>query len=175
METITYGGKEYRYVELRGRGKWVSRDGDAINPERKNQKATMHINPDGYPCFGGGIPVHLYVANAWVEGRRDGAEVDHIDFDRTNYHAENLRWVSHRENVRHSSDNTDHYSKSKMAEKNGRATFSRDEVEYIKSLYATGMGTMDVIKTIHPELSFKDRKRMWSKYNRIKTGETWCD
>lgn len=162
-------------MEIRGRGKWVSRDGDAVNPIRINQKATIHMNPDGYPCFGGGIPVHLYVANAWVDGRFEGAEVDHIDFDRTNYSASNLRWVSHAENVAHSSDMTDHYSKSKICDKNGRATFTIEEVDRIKGLFASGLGTSEVIKIIYPELTYHDRKKSWSRYNRIKTGQTWCE
>lgn len=44
--------------------------------------------------------VHRLVADAFVEGRADGFEVDHIDGDASNNRAENLRWVSRAENMR---------------------------------------------------------------------------
>lgn len=109
-------GKEYREVTVRGRTKLISRDGSAINPTHRNQKATIHYNSDGYPCFGGGVPVHLYVARAWVDGYFEGAEVNHKDYDRSNYHADNLEWVTHIDNVRYSSD-VGHY-KNKIGESN---------------------------------------------------------
>lgn len=87
--------KKYRLVELRKRPKLIARDGSAINLQRRIQKATYHINPDGYPCYGGGVPVHLYVAHGWVEGYFEGAEVNHKDFNRMNFHADNLEWVTH--------------------------------------------------------------------------------
>ena len=50
------------------------------------------------------MPVHLYVAYGWVDGYFDGAEVNHKDYDRSNYNADNLEWVSHIDNVHYSSD-----------------------------------------------------------------------
>ena len=102
MDNEIIDGKEYRLVTIRGRSKLIAKDGSAINPIRRSQKCTTHNNKDGYPCFGGGIPVHQYVALGWVDGYFDGAEVDHKDFDRTNYHADNLEWKTHKLNVSHS-------------------------------------------------------------------------
>lgn len=48
------------------------------------------------------MPVHLYVAHGWVDGYFDGAEVNHKDYDRTNYHADNLEWITHNQNIEHS-------------------------------------------------------------------------
>lgn len=90
MKKEIINGKEYREVTLRGRTKLIAEDGSAINPIRRSQRCTIHYNADGYPCYGGGIPVHLYVAHGWVPGYFEGAEVNHIDFDRNNYHASNL-------------------------------------------------------------------------------------
>ena len=78
-------GIEYKEITVRGRTKLVSKYGDLINPRKRNQKATLHMNKDGYPCCGGGIPIHLYVAYGWVDGNFEGAEVNHKDYDRTNY------------------------------------------------------------------------------------------
>lgn len=46
--------------------------------------------------------MHLYVAYGWVDGYFDGAEVNHIDYDRDNYNADNLEWVDHNTNIKHS-------------------------------------------------------------------------
>lgn len=47
------------------------------------------------------FPVHRLVALAFVDGAAEDLEVDHIDSDRQNNEAENLRWVSHANNVDH--------------------------------------------------------------------------
>ncbi len=104
MESIIVDGKEYRFVTIRNRSKWIASDGDAINPYRPYIPATTHLNDDGYLCFGGGIPVHLYVAYGWLDGYTDGAEVNHKDYNRQNPSVDNLEWVSHIDNVRYSSD-----------------------------------------------------------------------
>ena len=103
-------GIEYRLVTIGNRSKLISANGDAINPIRRNQKCTTHLSKDGYPCVGGGIPVHMYVAKGWVDGYFEGAEVNHLDYDRTNFKASNLEWVTHLDNVRYSS-NEDRYAK----------------------------------------------------------------
>ena len=110
MYSEIINGVEYRLVTIGKRSKLISATGDAINFIRRNQKCTVYLNRDGYPCFGGGIPVHQYVALGWVDGYFDGAEVNHKDFDRTNYNADNLEWSSHIDNVHYSSD-ADRYAK----------------------------------------------------------------
>lgn len=140
-------GKEYRYVELRGRGKLIASDGSAINPIRRGQKATMHLNHDGYPCFGGGAPVHLYVAHAWIDGWFEGAEVNHKDLDRTNFDASNLEWVTHRENIDYTLENNyDVVCKSKQGEKNGRSKFNAEQVYEVRKMYDDGCSINDIAK-----------------------------
>lgn len=46
---------------------------------------------------------HRLVAWNHVEGYFDGATVDHIDGDKTNNTAKNLRWVTHQQNKEYSS------------------------------------------------------------------------
>lgn len=46
--------------------------------------------------------LHKVVAEAFVDGYFEGAEINHIDFDRLNNAASNLEWVSHRDNVQYS-------------------------------------------------------------------------
>lgn len=173
MEEKIINEKIFRLVAIRGRAKWIAKDGTAYNPVKFNQPASIHINPDGYPCFGGGIPVHLYVAYAWVDGYFEGAEVDHIDYNRYNYNYQNLRWVTHLENIHHSSDEGNRYKNTHCGEINGRATLTTSDVLRIRELFSQGLSTTDVIKIMHPGLSYSERKALWNKYNRIKTYQTW--
>lgn len=174
MKEEIINGKIYREVTLRGRTKLIAADGSAINPHKRNQKATYHINQDGYPCYGGGVPVHLYVAYAWVDGWFEGAEVNHKDFNRMNCNASNLEWVTHEENVRYSRDNNPIWNYSKQGVNNGRATFTEDQVLQIRKLYDNGMSIADIMRIDHPELIHsKDYKSLHSTYLNICQRKTW--
>ena len=167
-------GIEYKEITIRKRTKLVSKYGDIINPYKRNQKATLHINKDGYPCCGGGIPIHLYVAHGWVKGYFDGAEVNHIDYDRTNYMWTNLEWVTHKENVQHSSKNTDHYSQSKQGEKNGRAVYTVQQVLEMRKMYDEGSSIADIIRFYYPKLcTVKKYKNIHSTISSICRRKTW--
>lgn len=43
--------------------------------------------------------VHTLVAGAWLGEPKEGQEVDHIDHEPSNNSVDNLRWVSHKENM----------------------------------------------------------------------------
>ena len=175
MYSEIINGKEYRYCELCKRGKLIAKDGSAINPIRRNQKATIHINEDGYPCFGGGIPVHMYVARAWVDGWFEGAEVNHKDFNRMNYNADNLEWVTHKENIDYSVENNyDVICKSKQGSNNGRARFTVNQVLEIREMYDSGMSIADIVKCFFPELDTVDKyKSIHSTILNIAKRNTW--
>ena len=134
MNTVIIEGKEYREVTLRGRTKLIAKDGSALNPYRRNQKATIRINPDGCPGFGGSVPVHLYVAFGWVDGYFKGAEINHKDFNRQNFNADNLEWVTHAENVAYSVKyNSDLWKRCRQGIHNGRATFTEEKIKQINA------------------------------------------
>ena len=150
-------GKEYKFITLRNRSKYVSKDGDLVNPFR-NQKASIHYNADGYPCAGGGVPVHLYVAYAWVDGHFDGAEVNHKDFDRNNNNYQNLEWVTHADNVKYSvKNNSEVWNNGKSGIHNGRAKFTEDEIKYIRELYRSGMSVFDIIRQLTGLTEYEDQ------------------
>lgn len=172
-ESVFINNKEYRFVTVRKRSKLVSRNGDLINPFKPNQKVGIILNRDGYPCAGGHIPVHLYVAHAWVDGWFEGAEVNHIDMNRKNYDADNLEWVTHLQNIRHSVNNSNHYNEGSKGIKNGRSTFTEEEVKRIKFLFDKGYTTMEVVRMFYPDCTFEKRKQVWSKFDNIKKGKTW--
>ena len=167
-------GIEYKEITVRGRTKLVSKYGDLINPRKRNQKATLHMNKDGYPCCGGGIPIHLYVAYGWVDGYFEGAEVNHKDYDRTNYIWTNLEWVTHKENINYSSFNTDHYSKSKNGEQNGRSVFTEQQVVEIRKMYDDGKSIADIIRFYYPKLNtVKKYKNIHSIVSSICRRKSW--
>jgi len=65
------------------------------------------------PCQGGylrisnpGIKVHRAVALAFVPGYFEGAEVNHKDENVKNNRADNLEWVTHKENISYGSHNS---------------------------------------------------------------------
>lgn len=64
-----------------------------------------HVNSDGYCTVklrdNKQHPVHRLVAEAFVDNPNNFPEVDHIDADRRNNNYTNLRFVTHRENVKH--------------------------------------------------------------------------
>lgn len=172
--TIFIDDVEYRLVNIRNRSKYVSKDGKVINPFR-NQKATIYYNEDGYPCCGGGIPLHLYVAYGWVDGWFEGAEVNHKDFNRNNYNADNLEWVTHQDNVKYTClHNQEKVSESKRGENNGRTTFSNDDIIKIRALYKNGKTVAEIIKIFHPELqTAKDYHNIHSTFTNIVKYKTW--
>jgi hypothetical protein len=48
--------------------------------------------------------IHQFVALAFIENLDNKPQVNHCDGDKTNNHADNLQWVTHRENVQHGWD-----------------------------------------------------------------------
>lgn len=175
MKSEIIDGVEYREVTLRGRTKLITKDGTAINPHHRNQKATIHYNSDGYPCYGGGVPVHLYVAHAWVDGYEEGLEVNHKDFNRNNYHADNLEWVTHSDNIKYTQKyNTEVWNRPKQGIRNGRATFTEQDVYKIRELFDYGLSVADIVRIYHPELqTSKQYHNIHSTFDNICKRRTW--
>lgn len=95
----------------------VNQDGDVYteNPKGQMIHRKWRYNHDGYPVvsatqkFLNGfrtIQVHVLVAKAFVKNPdpQTYTEVNHKDFNRANANASNLEWVTHRDNVRYSSE-----------------------------------------------------------------------
>lgn len=173
MREMNYKNNIYRYVVIRGRAKWISKCGQALNPKKINQKATIHYNRDNYPCFGGGIPIHLYVAHAWVGGYFENAEIHHKDFDRNNYNFSNLEWVTHKSNIQHSSTETNNYKFGNSRMNNGRHVLTEKDVSEIRKLFSEGYTTMKVVKLYHPNANSQERKNLWGRYDAIKKNKSW--
>jgi len=69
---------------------------------------TLQTSINGYKFFAihvdgkmKNIYVHSTVAKLFCKGRRKGRQVNHIDGDKTNNRADNLQWVTAKDNMRH--------------------------------------------------------------------------
>jgi len=108
------GYEGYYEVSNFGRVRSVDRyitKSNGVTQLRKGKIKTQTDNTDGYSTVNLSkdgkdtrVGVHILVANAFVDGKMDGYEVNHIDFDRHNNHFSNLEWLSHHDNVLKSID-----------------------------------------------------------------------
>lgn len=78
--------------------------------------------------------VHRLVAFAFLGVPPEKYEVNHIDFDPTNNHVDNLEWVPHRDNILHSRDRL----ARKRGESHGRSKLTAEQAQAIKDRYAQG-------------------------------------
>lgn len=89
-----------------GEVKALERDVDYGNRicHRKERLLSKHFNSDKYYTVklldNKNHPVHRLVAEAFL-GKHEGLEVDHIDGCRTNNNINNLRFITHYENLLH--------------------------------------------------------------------------
>lgn len=84
----------------------ITENGVIRNKETK-QIRKQYLNKDGYYTIGLSkgnqiktVQVHRLIAKTYLERSENATEVDHIDKNRTNNCLENLRWVTHNENMK---------------------------------------------------------------------------
>lgn len=105
------GYEGYYEVSNLGNVKSVDRDvmrSDGVVQHRCGRIKSQFVNRDGYKTVHlskdgveSRIGVHILVANAFVSGKFEGAEVNHKDCNRSNNNSVNLEWVTHSDNVRY--------------------------------------------------------------------------
>lgn len=73
---------------------------------------TPYLNKDGYPVISiktssgwRAVGVHRLVAMAFIENPNNLPQVNHKNYNRTDFSIENLQWISHADNVRYSINN----------------------------------------------------------------------
>ena len=88
----------------------VSSNGDVYSTKR-NIVMKQHPDSWGYPritLMKNGVKlrrsVHRLVAEAFIPNPSNKPEINHIDGNKNNNHINNLEWVTHSENIRHSYD-----------------------------------------------------------------------
>lgn len=88
-----------------GNGYFVSNLGNVRHGEKR-----LTIQYNAYPKYGyvnvngRAYRVHKLVARAFIPNPNGYTEVNHIDCDKTNNRADNLEWISHKENIRHAAE-----------------------------------------------------------------------
>ena len=109
--------------------------------------------------------VHRLVALVFSgENYFEGAEVNHINCIRDDNRPENLEWVTHSENIIYSYKVG---NRDNRGINNPRATYTEDEILFIRKLFDNGMTTMEIVKVMFPGLEYEDRKNKWSRINDI--------
>ena len=166
FKEVTIGGLDYK----------ISNFGNIIG---EKGKIKQRLNKDGYLVVTLGSSknntrtsyfVHKLVALYFVnnDDTDKKVEVNHKDCNRANPRYDNLEWISHIDNIRYSS-NKGHYKSSKEGLKNGRCTYTKEQVIKIRELYKIGYSIMDIIKQIFPDYDYKQRKLKWNTVKDICT------
>ena len=173
MEEMKEEWKAYTYGNL---NYLVSNYGEIIGCGR-NRKLKTRPNEDGYMYVTLGDmkhrstrSVHRIVAELFVPNNDpiNKVEVNHKDFNRMNPRADNLEWCTHKENITYTVENNyDTVCKSKTGLKNGRCQFTREEVMHIRKLYDEGNNVMNIIKILHPDYTYKQRRNFWNVIDNI--------
>lgn len=121
------------------------------------------------------IGLHRLVAKTFIpRDDYDELEVNHINYDRSDNRVENLEWITHKDNVHHSSDKG-RYKGNSSGCKNGRANYTEEEIIYMRKLYDEGKTVMDIIKILFPSLNYNERKNKWTRIKAIVTRKTYTD
>lgn len=112
-----------KYIDGMGDRYKVTDDGRIYARDGREKKQTP--DKDGYMIVSlsdgkhsAKYKVHRLVGFAFVPGWFEGAEIDHVDNNRANNDATNLRWVTHRENVRRSIDSGTHVCRKDLTGEN---------------------------------------------------------
>ena len=135
----------YKEIELYGLKYKVSNYGKVVGARGEIKQ---RLDDDGYLSVTVGSKekrtrarVHRIVAVLFVDGRTEEFnEVNHIDCNRANPRADNLEWISHKENVAYSVDRGRHIGKQ-MGAKNVKAILSEEDVIDIRMLFDSGAMT----------------------------------
>ena len=114
---ISVGNSEYRFVDGTEENLVVSVNGDILKryPKsyryggRKNYYQVVNVKPNASGYLQVNVPVrnittlvHRLVAEAFIDNPQGYTEIDHVNRNKSDNRADNLRWVTHSENMRNS-------------------------------------------------------------------------
>ena len=79
----------------------ISNIGGLIRNKKTKELKSYHVHNNGYPCVsldGKSYLIHRLVAEAFIPNPEGKPCVDHIDGNKSNADASNLRWATYHEN-----------------------------------------------------------------------------
>lgn len=104
----------------------------------------QRINDKGYPCVSLHVNgkcvfkrVHRLVAEVFIPNPENKPCVNHKDRNRANADVDNLEWMTHSENVRHSVKNggRENWTRNNTGENNGNSKINYDTAVAVRQLY----------------------------------------
>ena len=138
----------------------------------KEGKIKQRPNSDGYASFTAGrkgnrtrVCTHRIVAREFVPNPNGYPEVDHKDANRMNPSADNLEWVTRKENVQRAYRRGNHTGRI-SGTKNPKAKLNEEQVRNIRELYYYGYS----IRDLHREYGIPE-----STIGNIVHRHTWKD
>jgi len=122
--------------------------GEIISIKKETKKILRtEIDRDGYHhviIYINGKPhrksVHRLVAEAFIPNVYDKPEVNHIDGDKSNNSADNLEWVTTKENIKHAWDNN--LSTAKKGGEHPEAVYSEKQIRQVCKMLEKNKKTM---------------------------------
>ena len=93
----------YDLYEISSRGRVRNKKSDCILAQAYCKSSYLKVNLYGKPKIKT-IMVHRLVANAFCDNPLDKPQVNHIDGNKENNHADNLEWCTNDENQKHAEE-----------------------------------------------------------------------
>jgi hypothetical protein len=86
--------------------------------------------------------IHQWVADAFLEPRPDGHEINHINGDKSDNRAENLQWVTHAQNAKYNYDELGRVVV--RGSKIGISKLHEDDIPKIRALHGQGLSNRKI-------------------------------
>lgn len=160
---------------------WIKKDKNGVEKKHKGHILSGTINKKGYLCVtffdGTRHYVHQLVARAFIQNPENKPFIDHIDTNRLNNCASNLRWVNQKENcnnpnslLNYSNAKKGHTTSAETREKIGKAHKGKKlSEEHRKKLSNSHKGKPGHPNPIMKEINKKKRRPVLQID--VKTGE----
>lgn len=109
--------------------------------QHPDRSGYMITSLNGYPCY-----VHVLVAHAFLGPKPEGMEVNHKNGNKADNSIQNLEYVTHQENIKHSYAELGRKGYTGKRRKPGPVTRQKMALAKFKSVKATNTATGDILQ-----------------------------